>query len=438
MIRKLRLRFILAALVSILFVLASTIAGINALNYIKTDSETKESLNNIVEFAHQMVLFQNRVEPSDQNEEEFFPPVPFFNSNINEQYFVVVYDEEGTIFTQYDNVASGDSDSEARQTMATKIYNASKEEGEVDTYRYKVEYIEDLDMQVRQDWGWQSPEENQGDPEYIDLKYTYVVFLDTSERMHAFNNYITTSIVIAAISYTVLAVLIILSSKLVFKTTEESYKKQKAFITNASHELKTPLTIISTDLELVEMDHGKSEWTESIHDQVLRLNAMTKQLVTLSRLDEGNVNNYPFTEFSISRLAMESMESFAPTFKNHGLVFSSDVAEEVNMKGNIYLINELFYIFFDNALKYTKKNGEVNLIVKKNSSRKNEIVFSNDIEDNEIDTEQIFERFYRSPNSVSKEGSGIGLSIAKEIVELHKGKISVSIKENKINFVILL
>ena len=104
----------------------------------------------------------------------------------------------------------------------------------------------------------------------------------------------------------------------------KSYKKQKAFITNASHELKTPLTIISTDLELVEMDNGKSEWTESIHDQVMRLNTMTKQLVTLSRLDEGNASNYPFAEFSLSKLASESVDSFAPTFKSKQLSFNSD------------------------------------------------------------------------------------------------------------------
>ena len=153
------------------------------------------------------------------------------------------------------------------------------------------------------------------------------------------------------------------------------------------------------------MDHGKSEWTESIHDQVIRLNTMTKQLVTLSRLDEGNASNYPFAEFSLSKLASESV---------------------------------VFYIFFDNALKYTKSNGEASLTIKKNQNKKIEITFSNDIEDNEMDTEQLFERFYRSPNSVSKEGSGIGLSIAKEIVELHKGKISVTVKENRIYFVIVL
>ena len=439
MIRKLRLRFILAALVSILFVLAATIASINVFNYIKIDNETMQSLDAVIEYSHQNVLFANGVFPTDENGEAAQPgPGGFFDprrGDINEQFFATVFDADGVVtWSDYDHIAQGDIDNESREVMATEILASGKTDGVIGKLRFKVAYIEET---VQAFAGWDS-EANQPILEERELNNSYVVFLDTSERNHALGNFFTSSMVIATISYTVLAILIILSSKLVFKTTEESYKKQKAFITNASHELKTPLTIISTDLELVEMDHGKSEWTESIHDQVIRLNAMTKQLVTLSKLDEGNSTNYPFSEFSLSKLAEESVDSFTPTFKSKKITLNSDISSDINMRGNIYLINELFYIFFDNALKYTKNNGEVNLVVKKNSNRKNEIVFSNDIEDNEIDTNLLFERFYRSPNSVTKEGSGIGLSIAKEIVELHKGKISVSIKENKIYFTIIL
>ena len=437
MIRKLRLRFIFAALLSILFVLASTIAAINAFNYVKMDGETNKTLNGIIDFFHQFLLRRDGAvmeEQEQQREEEQFPaPMPFFNQTFNEQFFVVAFDEEGSIYDHFENVAPNKDDDEFRLLMATKIYHTSKDSGDVESYRFQTRYIEDLDMMIRPSWGQQSQE-----PEYRDFKYTYIAFVDTSERMHGFNNYLTTSLVIATISYTFLAGLIIFSSKIIFKTTEESYKKQKAFITNASHELKTPLTIISTDLELVEMDHGKSEWTESIHDQILRLNDMTKQLVTLSRLDEGNASNYPFAEFSLSKLASESVDSFISTFKSKKLTFSSDIASDIDIKGNRYLINELFYIFFDNALKYTKSNGEVSLTIKKNPNKKIEITFSNDVEDDEMDVEQLFERFYRSPKSSSQEGSGIGLSIAKEIVELHKGRINVSVKDGKIYFNIQL
>ena len=376
MIRKLRLRFILAALMSILFVLAATIAAINVSNHIKTENETVESLNNIIEYSHQSALLNAGVMPNNQQTGPGGPgggpggwqPGGYFyprREEINEQYFVTVFNEEGSIeWYDYNHIAPGDSDDELRQVMSTKIYNSGETEGTIGKLRFKVASTDETAEVVT---GWEmTPEGGQPITEERELKFTYVAFLDTSERNHAFSNFFMSSMVIAGISYTVLAILIILSSKLVFRTSEESYKKQKAFITNASHELKTPLTIISTDLELVEMDHGKSEWTESIHDQVIRLNTMTKQLVTLSRLDEGNASNYPFAEFSLSKLASESVDSFAPTFKSKQLSFNSDIPSDINMKGNMYLINELFYIFFDNALKYTKSNGEASLTIKKN------------------------------------------------------------------------
>ena len=440
MIRKLRLRFILAALVSILFVLSATIAAINVSNYLKVERETKESLDSVIEYGHQSRLMsysgnwggqygggqfggQGQQDPSRRN------------PDLNEQYFFTVFDESGSIeYYDYSHIAPGDSDVELRQLMSMKIYASGEVEGSVGQLRFKrVDTDDTVDRVTGMTY---TPEGMQPTTEEIEVKLTFVAFLDTSERYHNFNNFFVSSMVIAAISYTVLAILIILSSKLVFRTSEESYKKQKAFITNASHELKTPLTIISTDLELIEMDHGKTEWTESIHDQVLRLNTMTKQLVTLSRLDEANLDNYPFAVFSLTDLANESIEAFAPTYKNRELTFKHEVGLDIDIKANKYLINELFYIFLDNALKYAKDKGEITLIVRKNANKKVDIIFSNDVEDDEMDTNLLFERFYRSPKSSSKEGSGIGLSIAKEIVELHKGKVNVSVKDGKICFYI--
>ncbi len=436
MIRKLRLRFILAALVSILFVLSATIAAINVSNYMKVERETKQSLDQIIDNSHQsrLMTYSNPY-GGGQYQGEYGQRRD--GNPTNEQYFITVFNESGSIdYYDYTHIAPGDADVELRQLMSVKIYSSGQAEGTVGQLRFKRVDTEDT---VTRTTGWGMTPDGYGPTtETVDLKLTFVAFIDTSERNHAFGNFFTSSMIIAAISYTVLALLIILSSKLVFRTSEESYKKQKAFITNASHELKTPLTIISTDLELIEMDHGKTEWTESIHDQVMRLNTMTKQLVTLSKLDEANMDNYPFTTFSISKLAIESADAFAPTYKNRELDFKYDIAEDIDIKANRYLINELFYIFLDNALKYAKDKGEVNFSLKRNINKRIEINFSNDIEDNEIDTNQLFERFYRSPNSSSKEGSGIGLSIAKEIVELHKGRITADIKDQKIIFNIIL
>ena len=185
------------------------------------------------------------------------------------------------------------------------------------------------------------------------------------------------------------------------------------------------------------MDNGDNEWTDSIRDQVRRLTAMTNQLVTLSKLDENDLKNYPFDNVDVSNIAKETIDAFVPLYEKKNLKFNSEVVDTAIVRGNKYLINELFYIFLDNALKYTKDNGELNVAVKKNN-KKVEIIFSNDTADKEVDVNQIFERFYRSPNSNKKEGSGIGLSIAKEIVILHKGKISASINDDKIYFTLVI
>ena len=221
MIRKLRLRFILAALVSILFVLSATIAAINVSSHIKMENETVESLNNIIEYSHQSALLNSGVMPNNQQTGPGgqggpggWQPGGYFYSRreeINEQYFVTVFNDEGSIeWYDYNHIAPGDSDVELRQLMSTKIYNSGETEGTIGKLRFKVATTdEEAEVVVRWEMG---PDGGQPVTENRQLKFTYVAFLDTSERNHAFSNFFMSSMIIAAISYTVLAILIILSS----------------------------------------------------------------------------------------------------------------------------------------------------------------------------------------------------------------------------------
>ena len=435
MIKKLRLRFIISALLSILFVLAATIAAINVANYIKTERETNRLLDQAIENERRSINRQmsgNNGEMGSFGEDgHYFKETDPDKDTPRGQYFVTVFGEDGNVWYTSFHVVSANKEDD--QKMAIEVYNGTSSKGTIGNYRYKKAYIEStIPNQYQMGMGSGAPEQN-GTP----FNATYVAFVDTTESTHSVGNYVVSSLIIASISYVVIAALIIVSSHFIFKTSEESYHKQKAFVTNASHELKTPLTIISTDIEILEMDHGKNEWTDSIQDQVKRLTVMTNQLVTLSKLDENNSKNYPMSMVSISEIAQESVNAFTPTYQTRGFKFNSEIAPNVRVNANKNLINELFYIFMDNSLKYTKEKGEINFSLKKNNKGKVEIVFSNDIEDDEIDVNQLFERFYRSASVNKKEGSGIGLSIAKEIVELHKGKVSASIKDNKIYFVII-
>ena len=416
MIKKLRLRFIISALLSILFVLSATIAAINVSNYMKTEKESGRILNMITEHEHKDMQARMGIYTSGGS---YGGPGgrPRENDTRNsEHYFEVVFSNDGRIgFYDYSHIFT--IEDEEAQNLAIEVFNGEKTQGKYGNLRYKKETIVDTTS-------------------FATLEFTYVSFVDMSERMSSFGEFVKNSLIISSVSFTVIAALIIISSHIVFKTSEESYRKQKAFITNASHELKTPLTIINTDVEILKMDHGENEWTDSISDQVRRLTSMTNQLVTLSRLDEDSMSNYPFTTLPLTAIAKESINAFVATFEKNGFKFTSNIDEDLTIKGNRYLINELFYIFMDNALKYAKPNGEINVSVRKNKNRV-EINFDNDIEDDEVDVNQLFERFYRSPHSNKKEGSGIGLSIAKEIVDLHKAKITASIKNQKIYFNII-
>ena len=431
MIKKLRLRFILASLLAVLVVLVAAIASIDIYNYVGIQNDAKKSLVLVVDqeklyadpepYSYDPGAYSYSYDPMNpggqgqggqggQQGGWTWPGMGNYEKLMREHYFVVSFDENGDInYSDFMHVFS--ISEEEGKTLATEIYNKGTKGGVTKGFRYSRD------------------KRNNN---------TYLAFIDIHERMTNYYDFVKSSIGISAIGYAVVAGLIVMASFFVFKTNEESYRKQKAFITNASHELKTPLTIINTDLEIIEMDNGKNEWTESIHDQVNRLTSMTNQLVILSRLDENDLKNYPFEDFSLSKLANECIEAFLPTYQKNNYEFAKNIEENIGMNGNKYLINELFYVFLDNALKYTKPNGEVGVRVSRNN-KKVTIVFYNDVvENHQIDTNLLFERFYRSPSTNKKEGSGIGLSIAKEIVELHKGKISAIVKDNRIIFTIII
>ena len=185
------------------------------------------------------------------------------------------------------------------------------------------------------------------------------------------------------------------------------------------------------------MDSGKSEWSESIRDQLNRLTEMTNQLVTLSKLEEEDPSKYPFSDFSLNEICKGAVDSFAPLFKKDGIKFAYNITGNLTMYGNRYLIDELIHIFLDNSLKYTGGDNKSSYFVVSESSKGNiEFRFSNTIDkDDEVDVKQIMERFYRSPSN-KKEGSGVGLSIAQEIINLHKGKIVVDKNNSVISFTI--
>lgn len=410
MLKKLKIKFYLISLLSILFVLATTITVINIANYSYIEKSATTTLNEVIDHGLEEKGHGGDVPPENVDESEFAPGDRPGDKRgfIKNSFFISVYDKDGNLTDyNYDHVFG--TNEEACKNLSLQALNGELKGKKYGDYRFKVAQKDD--------------------------GLTYVAFVDLKIDLENANHFLLVSSLISVGAYIVLAALIFVISKIALRPSEEAYKKQKKFITNASHELKTPLTVISADLDLVELDHGKSEWTESIRSQVNRLTTMTKQLVDLSRLEEDDSSNYPFEDFSVNEVCDKVIKDFEPLFKKEGIKFSQHITGNLTIYGNKYLIEDMLHIFFENSLKYTGGDKKASyFVVSEGSKRGVEFKFSNTLDkDDETDTKQIMERFYRSP-SVKKEGSGIGLSIAQEIINLHKGKIKIDKNNSAISF----
>lgn len=263
------------------------------------------------------------------------------------------------------------------------------------------------------------------------------VFLDCQNTLFAVNLFAFLSVIMGVIGLIGVFLLILLLSKLALFPVEESHKKQKSFITNAGHDLKTPLAVINAEVDLLNMDYGKNEYTEEIKNQTQKLARLTEKLIFLAKAEEPSA--YPFSKFDLSSSLKKVIATYKKIFISEGFDFSYSVEDGAQINGNEELIESCFSLIFDNALKYTDENGKITVSLKK--ANKRQIVFYNDAKGlKQGDREELFERFYREDSSRSdlKQGNGIGLSVVKTVIENHKGKVSANADENGLTVTITL
>ena len=226
-------------------------------------------------------------------------------------------------------------------------------------------------------------------------------------------------------------------SKKLVKPFVENDEKQKRFITNASHELKTPLAVISANNEMAEAISGKTKWTESTSRQVKRLQSLIENLVVLTRLDE--MKEISLTDIDLSSVISETAEPFRSVIESTGRKFDCQIEQDIHIQGEKRTIQQIASILLDNAAKYCDEEGAVSVRLIRKSKGAQLNVANTYREGNNVDTSRFFERFYREDEShhSGKSGFGIGLSMAKEMTERLKGKLEVSYEGDTIIFSVI-
>ena len=266
---------------------------------------------------------------------------------------------------------------------------------------------------------------------YFYRKDNKAVVLDALSEKEAI---ISTFVVSASISLSAFILITILSflfSKKVIKPYEKNYESQRRFLTDASHELKTPLAIISANLDVIENENQNNKWVESSQEQISRMRNLINEMVSLNKIEELN-GNIKKDNFDMSSSLLEAIGSYDSLSIDSNVKLTYDVPENIYINGDENLILKLYGIFLDNAFKYVNKNGFINITLKENK-RKVILTFSNSVD--EIDEEKLkycFDRFYTLDESRSKSrsGFGIGLSIAQAIVKEHDGDIKTYLSDN--------
>lgn len=392
MIYKLRRRFIAAAMVSIFIVLTILISAINISNFHNINENADMILDLLMENGGSFPMKQKNHDGFKPMPPEMSPEVPF-----STRYFTAIFNKSGDVIALNTESIAAISNSMAEE-LASNTYEKNKTSGFIDIYKYS---------RLDTDNG------------------SLLIFIDCKRDLDTFYSFLFNSILVSLTGMLLVFLLVLILSKMIVKPVAESYEKQKRFITDAGHELKTPLTIISANVEILELETGENQWTKSIQNQVSRLSSLTSDLVTLSRMDEENTSQL-ITDFSLSDAVSETAEPFHIMAENQHKSFTLDIEKNLSYSGNEQAIRQLISILMDNAMKYSPPNGKIQLSLKKQGKRMILSTFNtaDNLEKGNMDI--LFERFYRldpSRNS-STGGYGIGLSIAKAIVNSHKGTIT--------------
>ena len=407
MIKKLRIKLIAVAMLSLFLVLFIIVGTVNILNYKKLIREADNTL---------LILMENNgIFPKPDMHSggggDFFkgmsPEKPY-----ETRYFSVLMNEDGTV-NSVDTGKIAGTDTDRAIEYAKEVSKSERTSGFIQSYRYAVKLT---DKGVR------------------------IIFLYCQRELENFRSVLIISSAISVCGMLAVFVLLLFFSGRIVKPVSESYEKQKRFITDAGHEIKTPLTIIDADADIIEMEHGESEWLSDIKKQTKRLTMLTNDLIYLAKMEENSGSIWKL-EFPLSDMVEEIAESFKGLALSRSKTFTYNIQPMLSYMGDEKALRQLVSILLDNAIKYSEENGNISVTLSAQGRSIRLEVFNTCASMQKDSTSQLFERFYRAEESHNSQtgGYGIGLSVAKAVVDAHKGRITASTRdEHSLTITVLL
>lgn len=449
MVSKLRRKFVITAMSALLVILVVLIGVINISNFVevtksadelltiladndgnfpdmnpafdqgKNDSGSHDKKQGDLENSEDVAAPDNdsgSALPPEPKDEELKRDIYYYTKSIeapfSTRYFWVRFDTTGEI-TQIDTSHIALISEDTAGEMAQSIYEASGTKGYKSSYRYYVTQSENGD--------------------------TLILFKDCSSDLYNAVRLLRNTFLLMLVCLLAMFILVWTMSGHAVSPVVESLEKQKQFITDAGHELKTPLAVISANVDVIELDNGKSEWTKSIKNQVNRMAELVKNMLTLTRMEEESVKTV-FSDIDLSSILAEASNSFSAVADASNKKYTVDIEKGVHIKGDRNSITQLASLLIDNAMKYSSENGEVNISMHQGKHVEFEVRNTCDnIPEGNLD--KLFDRFYRADTSRSRKsgGYGIGLSVARAIANSHGGNIeALRDGDHAIRFVVKL
>ena len=403
MVERLRRRFIAIAMLSVFVVLILVVGAIDINAYHRMDKNMTAIMTIINEhdgaiptvddkeeyFEYQRRLFDNSFKISPDTRFE----TRFFSAEIKDGNVIKINTEHTAAIT-----------AKAAKEIVLEFYATNNTSGYYRDFRYKS---------------------------FVENGVTTYIFLDSGREIQAFRNFLFASVGCSAGGMVLVFVLVLFFSNLIIKPVLRSLEQQKQFITDASHEIKTPLTIISANATVIEMMNGESEWTTSIKNQINRLTSLTEKLIMLAKAEEKVTQEY--TIFSMTDAIEEVVETFVPVAKTRNKNLVTNIEQNVTLNGEEPALKRVVSLLLDNAIKYSDEGGKIEVTL---TSGKNKCIkVSNTTEGIKKGSHyEYFARFYRDDKSRNSKtgGHGIGLSVARAIALSHNAKIKAYSPDGKI------